>query len=305
MFSGLKTFGTLLRRTVDEFSKDNCTRMAAALSYYTVFALPAFMVIVISAAGVFVSPEDIQGRIRREIISVIGEAGAKQVEIMIEHANQTEKRGGQALFGIAMLLIGATGVMGQLQAALNEAWGVSVPQGHVFQNFVLKRLISLGMILAVAFVLVVSLVFDTIVVAFGQQIAAHAFPNASRPTILVGDLVGTFLLFSFVFAAMYKYLPDVRIDWRDVWLGAAITAFLFMVGKWLLSFYLTHHDVASNFGAAGSLALILVWIYYSGIIFLFGAEFTQVWSGRHKPSSASSDQDRKAGAQPNSLKQSA
>lgn len=304
MQSHLKTFGQLLRRTIDEFSKDNCTRMAAALSYYTVFALPAFMAIVISVAGIFVSPKDVQGRIRREISSVIGEAGAKQVQIMIEHANQSEKHGGQALFGIAVLLIGATGVMGQLQAALNEAWGVPATTGHTFQNFVLKRLISLGMILAVAFVLVVSLVFDTIMVAFGQQIAAHAFPNASRPAIVVGDLVATFMLFSIVFATMYKYLPDINVTWRDVWLGAAITAFLFMVGKWLLSFYLTHYDVASGFGAAGSLALILVWIYYSGIIFLFGGEFTQVWSGRHKASNSGNDPQKPA-AEPERWKQSA
>jgi membrane protein len=280
MISGLGKFWKLVLHTFREFSNDNCMRNAAALSYYTVFALPAVMVTVISVAGVFADPEDIQGQIRDEISSVIGEEGAAQVQTMIEHADKPGSKGGRTLFGIAIVLVGATGVMGQLQAALNEAWGVSPSGGSAVKNFIFKRLLSLAIILAVAFVLVVSLVMDTVLVAFGRQIAKYAFPQLSERAVLVANVVGTYLLFAMLFAVMYKYLPDAEVAWRNVWLGAAITAVLFVVGKWLLSYYLANHDVGSSFGRAGSLALILVWIYYSGIIFLFGAEFTQVWSDR-------------------------
>jgi membrane protein len=282
MMSAVKRFVLVLRKTFDEFVADNCTRMAAALSYYTIFSLPAVMVIVVSVAGVFFSPQDIEGRIRQEIGSVVGEEGAEQVQTMLKHANEPGEKGGRTAFGVVILLIGATGVMGQLQEALNEAWGVRTSHQHAFQHFILKRVISFAMILGIAFVLIVSLLLDTVMVAFGEQIAARFFPDASQPAVFVGNLVGTYLLFALVFAVMYKYLPDIHIAWRSVWLGAAITAGLFVIGKWLLSFYLAHNQIGSDFGAAGSLALILVWVYYSGIIFLFGAEFTQVWSQREE-----------------------
>lgn len=276
-----KLLWKVLRQTVKEFIADNCARMAAALSYYTVFALPAVMVIVINIAGIFFDADDIHGEIHEEIASVVGTAGAQQVQTMIEKSDQPQSRGGRAIFGIVVLLVGATGVMGQLQGALNEAWGVTPDNDRrAWMNFLIKRLVSLAMVLGVVAALVTSLLLDTLLVAFGRPIAAYLFPDASRWAMMAGNVLASYALFTTIFAVMNKYLPDTEVAWKNVWLGAAITGVLFMAGKWLLSFYLAQRDFASTYGAAGSLALILVWVYYSGIIVLFGAEFTQVWSNR-------------------------
>lgn len=280
----MKTAWDLIRQTVGEFLDDQCLRMAAALSYYTVFSLPALLVVLISLTSLAgVDRQDISGRLTDEFDSVVGAEGAEQVQTMIDHANKPGRGLWGTIIGAVVLLFGATGVMIQLQDALNEAWDVERPKeaGGV-KNFILKRLLSLGMILALAFLLLVSLVASMVLSAVGDQLDRWLPGDAGNELLGVADVLISYVAVAALFATLFKFLPDREVAWGDVWLGAVVTALLFVLAKWGLGLYLGKSDVASTYGAAGSLALILLWIYYSSAVFLLGAEFTQVWARRHE-----------------------
>lgn len=270
-----------LKETYREFSDDNCLQKAAALSYYTIFSLPPLLVIVVSVAGLAVDPEDVQQRLNAEIGSVIGSEGMDQIATMIEQA-QLPGRGLWGTFvGVVMLLIGGTGVLVQLQAALNQAWNVKPdPQQEAIWSVLLKRVLSLGMILAIAFLLLVSLVVTTLLTAFAGYTEGLLPAGFGTTLVKLGNVVLSYAVFTVLFAGMYKFLPDAKIAWKSVWAGAALTGLLFMVAKWGIGEYLGRSNVASTYGSAGALALILIWIYYSAAIVLYGAEFTQVWARR-------------------------
>jgi membrane protein len=271
----------LLKDTYREFNDDNCLQIAAALSYYTIFSLPPLLVIVISVAGMVVDPQDVQRRLDDEIGAVVGSAGIEQIDTMIEQAQLPGRGLWGTLLGVVMLLVGATGVMVQLQAALNQAWDVKPdPEQSGIWGFLFKRVLSLGMILAIAFLLLVSLVVTTMLTALAGYTEGLLPEGVGASFVKIGNLVVSLGVFTVLFAGMYKYLPDAEIAWKNVWTGAVLTGLLFMVAKWGLGEYLGRSDVGSTYGAAGALALLLIWIYYSAAIFLFGAEFTQVWARR-------------------------
>lgn len=275
----------ILKTTFTEFSNDDCPRMAAALAYYTVFSLPPLLVLIILLAGSIWGQQAIQGQIETQIADLIGPQAADQVQTMIRSASEKLAESGglvATLLGLGALLFGATGAFAQLQGALNQAWEVEPdPEAGGLKNFVFKRLLSFGMILGVAFLLLVSLVVSAVI----SVVLAHAqelLPQGISGVLLWAvNTALTFGIITLLFAALFKILPDADIDWRDVWAGAAVTALLFTAGKFLLSFYLGRSDPGGAFGAAGSLAIILVWIYYSSMILLLGAEFTQVWVRHH------------------------
>jgi membrane protein len=272
----------IIKRTGHEFSNNNCMQMAAALAYYTVFSLPPLLVIVVSVAGMFVGEEDVRTRVESETRAVVGDRGAAQIGTMISHAQKPGRGVWGTVIGGAMLLFGATGVMVQLQASLNQAWDVKPdPRQGGARTFLVKRILSLAMILAIAFLMLVSLVISTILNTLHEQVGGWLPVGLSRTALGLAHGTVSYLVITVLFAGMYKYLPDVKVAWRDVWLGGALTAALFVLAKWGLGVYLAHSDIASTYGAAGALALILVWIYYSGVIFLLGAEFTQVWARHH------------------------
>lgn len=266
----------LLKQTWQGFSNDNCSRMAAALAYYTIFALPPLLVLVIMICGVFFNPEDVQGRVAQEIKSVIGPSGAEQVKTMIQAADQQKHGLLASLVSLAVLLIGASGVVVQLQGALNDVWNVKPdPEASGIRNVLRKRLLSFAMVLGLGFLLLVSLVLTTLISSLSQQVLPGNFPESALQLINSGV---TLVVIANLFAAMFKVLPDAEVRWKDVWVGAALTAVLFVAGKFALSFYFSKADVGSGYGAAGSLILVLVWIYYSAMILLLGAEFTQAWA---------------------------
>lgn len=280
-----------LKTTVNEFLEDNCMRLAAALAYYTVFSLPPLLVVVISVIGLsgLVTEDVVSQRLSSEIRSVVGEGGAQQVQTMIEHASHSDRGLWGTIIGAIVLVFGATGVMVQLQDSLNEAWDVQ-PENQTagVMGFFIKRLLSLGMILAFAFLLLVSLLITTVLKGLGDQVdVLLPGPWGDSTLVLLNSLV-SFAVIACMFAVLYKFLPDRDVAWRHVWLGAVITALLFVLAKWGLGLYLGRSDVASTYGAAGALALILLWVYYSAIIFLLGAEFTQVWGRRHETGSDAS-----------------
>jgi len=273
----LGIFG-LLRNSFRDFVDDECPRLAAALSYYTVFALPPLLILLLLIAGAVLDPQQVQGAIQTHMGSLMGSTGAEEIGTILSQAERPGGRGLKAVLGIGALILGATGAFLQLQGALNRAWEVEPdPDAGGVKNFIFKRLLSLGMILGIAFLLMVSLALSTAISAMGG-FAGQVVPGASQPTLFIVENLVTFLVIAGLFGAIFKVLPDARIAWRDVWVGAVVTALLFTLGKFALGFYLGRSNPGEAFGAAGSLALVLVWIYYSSMIVLFGAEFTQQWA---------------------------
>jgi membrane protein len=269
----------LLKQTIQGFSDDDCPTMAAALSYYTVFSLPPLLVLLLTILGAVLDPQDIQGTIETQIRSAMGPAGANQIHTILANAQRPGGDSGPAILSVVALLLGATGVFGQLQAALNKAWGVAPdPTKGGIKNMLLKRVFGIGMVLGLAFILLVSLVVSAVLSAFGDQLSRFLPSGLSAPVLEAINFVGSLAVISFLFAAIFKVLPDAQIAWRDVRVGAVVTGLLFVAGKFALGLYLGHSNPGQAFGAAGALALMLVWIYYSSMIVLLGAEFTQVWA---------------------------
>ena len=277
--AGKKGLFGVLKEALSEFSADNCTTMAAALSYYTVFSLPPLLIIVIFVVGVFLSPQQVQEAIQQQASGLVGQEGGRQIQTMIQNAGNLGQKGTVGLvLGVAGLLFGATGAFAQLQTALNRAWEIKAdPEGGILMT-ILKRVLSLGMVLGIAFLLLVSLALSAALSALSGWVAQFMPGGISSVALFVLDAAVSVAVITFLFAAIFKVLPDAKVAWKDVWLGGFVTAALFVVGKFVIGFYLGKSNPGEAFGAAGSLALILVWIYYSAMIVFLGAEFTQAWA---------------------------
>lgn len=268
----------LIWRTTERFFSDDCPGMAAALAFTTVFSLPALLALLLALVGLVSDPEKVQSAITTQVSSLIGAAAAEQVRIIIVSAR---KVGGTltiaAVFGGLMLLFGATAAFAQLQGALNRVWNVKPdPRRGRIGDFLMKRVFSFGVVLVVAFLLVVSLAMSALLGAASQRLTRGLGIPAA--VLQAGDFLISFTVVTLLFAAMFKLLPDAEIEWREVWAGGVGTAIFFVLGKFLIGLYLGRGDPGSAFGAAGSLAVVLIWIYYSAMILLFGAEFTRIWS---------------------------
>ncbi|HYE96613.1 MAG TPA: YihY/virulence factor BrkB family protein [Rubricoccaceae bacterium] len=279
----------ILERTVDEVGRDDVASLSAAIAYYTVFSLPPLLVVIVAVAGVWFGPEAVREALFGEVGSLVGPDGARALQEMIDQAGQIGEGITGKLVGAAVLLFGATGAFAGLQKALNRAWGVEPPPGVPGKSLfarvrgellgiLFKRLLSFGMVVTFGFLLLVSMVIGAVIEAFGDGVSPVAPEGALVPVLRIVNLAVSFGVTTVLFAALFVFLPDRRVPWRVVWLGATVTAALFSLGRFLLGFYLGRSEIGSAFGAAGTLALILVWIYYSAFILLVGAEFTQVWA---------------------------
>ena len=265
----------VLKQAFKDFNDDECPVRAAALAYYTVFALPPLLILLIFVAGALWDPQDVQTALEGQFATLVGSDGARAIREMLQSADRPGSRGVlAATLGIAALLFGATGAMLQLQSALNRAWEVRPdPKQGGWKRFLGKRILSLAMIVGVAFLLVVSLAVTAAISAAG-----HALTFIPESLLQSVNFVLSLAVLTLLFAAIFKILPDAVIPWRDVWVGAATTSLLFVVGKFVIGLYLGRSSPGDPFGAASALAVILVWIYYAGMIVLFGAEFTQAWA---------------------------
>ena len=266
---------SLLKKTFKDFNEDECPMLAAALAYYTVFALPPLLILLIMVAGAVWDPADVERALETQFAGLVGSDAGRAVREMIRQGEKAGERGVVAtILGTVALLFGATGAFIQLQNALNRAWEVKPdPRRGGIRNFIGKRLLSLGMVLGIAFLLVVSLAMSAAVSAVGSSLTF-----IPEPALHAVNLVLSLVIFTLLFAALFKVLPDAEIEWRHVWVGAAVTTVLFVLGKFLIGLYLGRSEPGSAFGAASALAVILVWVYYAGMILLFGAEFTQAWA---------------------------
>lgn len=272
-----KTIVRLLRDTVTEWNEDNVPLLAAALAYYTMFSLAPLLIIAIAIAGAIYGQEAAQGEIVGQMQGLVGREGAEFIQSMIQNASRPGAGGGVAtLIGIAVLLFGASGVFGQLQTALNTIWEVKPKPGRAIKSFVQARFLSFAMVLVIGFLLLVSLVLSAVLAGISNY-----FGEFLPGSVAVGqalNFVISFGIITLLFASIYRFLPDVHVPWKNLWVGAGVTALLFNLGKFLLGLYLGNSGVASTYGAAGSLVVVLIWVFYSAQILLFGAEFTQVYS---------------------------
>ena len=269
----------LLKKTVTEWMEDKVSRLAAALAYFTIFSIAPLLIIAISVAAIFFGEEAAQGQIVGQVQGLMGQEGAAAIESMIANANQMEGGVIASIIGIVILLFGASGVFGQLQDALNTIWEVAPKPGQGIATFLRSRFLSFGMVLVIAFLLLVSLILSAVIVGISSYMTT-VMPGLG--VVMEGiNFIVSFGVITLLFGLIYRVLPDVEIAWGDVWIGAAFTAFLFTIGRTLIGLYLGNAAVGSAYGAAGSLVVLLIWIFYSAQILLFGAEFTQVYARRY------------------------
>ncbi|MBD1864730.1 MULTISPECIES: YihY/virulence factor BrkB family protein [Trichocoleus] len=271
----LKAVWTLLKDTVTEWQADKVPLLAAALAYYTVFSLAPLLVIVIAIAGFVFGPEAARNQLDEQIQGLVGRQGAEAIQTMIQSASHPSSGIVATVISVVTLLLGASGVFAQLQDALNTIWEIP-PSKEGVKGMVKARATSFAMVLVIGFLLLVSLVASAALAGIGNFFG-HLIPGLAILWQLVNFVI-SFGVITLLFGLIYRVLPDVRVPWGDVWHGAIVTSLLFTVGKWLLGLYLGNSGVASPYGAAGSFVVVLVWVYYSAQILLFGAEFTQVYS---------------------------
>lgn len=275
----LKAAREFVQQVFRDFSGDECASMAAALAYATLFALPSLLLIIIFIAGLVLGPKAASGEIQARLSGAIGPQAAGQIQTMVSGVANNRAGGLIATaLGIIGLLVSATGVLMQLQQCLNKAWKVKVV-GSGIRHFAMKRVRSGLLLVGVGVLAMVSVAASSVISALARMLP---FAGAAH----VAEIVTSLVMFAFLFGAILKILPDVRLGWGDVWIGGLFIAVLFVIGKFLIAIYLAHAGKASAYGAAGSLAVILMWSYYSALILLLGVEFTQVWvrqQGRDAP----------------------
>jgi membrane protein len=271
----------IAKESIGEFWEDSPFQLAAALSFYTLLSLSPLVLIVVAAAGLVWSEASVRAQLLNQIRELVGQAGAETVRTVLEGTTVSGRNIGSIVAGIVTLLVGATTVFAQLQSALNQIWDVKTPVKTVarrglFWDLIRTRLLSLALILVVGFLLLVSLLMSAGLAAL-QDYLVTGLPGGGTLWQTANFLV-SLLVISVLIAMVYRLLPDVRLDWHDVWVGALTTAVLFGVGKSMIGVYLGHASIGSAYGAAGSLVVFLVWIYYSSLIMFLGAEITFVYA---------------------------
>lgn len=275
----VKDVWTTVKETASDWSDDNASRLAAALAYYSLLSLAPLLVIVIAVAGFFYGPDAARGKIAGELGAVVGGEAAQGIQSVAASAHSQTGGVVSTVIGVVTLFVGASGVFGELQSSLNTIWEVKPKPNRGVLGQLKDRFLSFTMVLGVAFLLLVSLVLSTMLSALGNAFAG-ALPGGEGIWQAVTFLF-TFSVVTGLFALIFKYIPDAQIQWRDVWLGAAVTALLFTIGKFLLGLYLGKAAPGSSYGAAGSIIALVVWVYYAAQILFMGAEFTQVEARRH------------------------
>jgi membrane protein len=277
-----KTTWGLLRRTFSEWNEHEAPSRGASLAFYSLLSLAPLVILIISIVGLVFEHSVAENHLVAEIQSMIGQDGAETVKAMIEHAKKPASGSFASIIGLITLLVGASGVFAELQFALNKMWDLKPESGGGIVGTIKERIFSVGMVLGVGFLLLVSLLISTALAALGKF-----FSGLLPMPQFVLEVINFFVSFcgiAVLFALIFRYVPAVRISWRHVWVGASATALLFTIGKVLIGLYLGKMAVGSAYGAAGSLVVVIVWVYYSSMIVLFGAEFTHILDSRHQGS---------------------
>jgi len=274
----LKSLLELFKTAFSEWRKDQSAVLGAALAYYTVFSLAPLLLIALAVAGLVFGEEAAKNQITTQISGLIGSEAAEGVNEMVQGASRKTSGVLATILGVGALILGASGVFGQLQAAMNQIWDVETKVQGGILKFFKDRFLSISMVMGTCFLLLVSLLasaaINTVTSRFGTV------GDGRSAFLQVADFVISFVVITVMFAALFKFLPETRIEWRDCWLGAVFTSLLFAIGKILIGVYIGRSGIASSYGAAGSVLVILLWVYYSAQILFFGAELTKAYSER-------------------------
>jgi membrane protein len=270
----------VLKESFKGFSDYKVPKLSASLAYYTVFSLGPLLIVIIFLCSIFLGREAVEGTIYSQMQGFVGDDAAKQIEDIIKNAAVSGKGSIAAIIGIATLIIGATTVFGEIQDSINTVWGLKPKPKQGWLKLIKNRLLSFGIIGTLGFLLLVSLGINAIIESLGNRLK-DIFPDVAVVFFYIINLLLTLGVTTFLFAVIFKVLPDAKIKWKDVWAGAITTSVLFMLGKFAISFYISKSEVGSTYGAAGSLVVLLVWVYYSAIILYFGAVFTKAYAMKY------------------------
>jgi membrane protein len=275
----LKAIWALIRESASSWSQVNAPRLGAALAFYTMLSIAPLLVISIAIAGLVFGDQAAHGQIMYQIEGVVGPQSAGALQDLLAHAAKPAAGVPATIAGVFMLLFGASGVFGELRDSLNLVWGAKSSSGSGLIGMIKYRFVSFAMVLGIGFLLLVSLLLSAAIAAAGQFFGSYL--PVSEAALQLGNMAFSFLAVTVLFALLYKLVPDVEIEWRDVAIGAAVTSLLFSIGKLLIGLYLGKAGVGSTYGAAGSFAVFIIWVYYSAQIFFLGAQFTHVFAERH------------------------
>lgn len=275
-----RRWSALIHETIVQWLDVDAPRLAAALAYYAIFAMAPLLVIVTAVAGLVFGEAAVRGRLEQQVAMLVGPDAAVTISELVQSVSRPQAGVLATVIGLVTLLIGATGVFVELQNALNAIWRVPKRNGDIWRGLLRERLVSFAMILGVGFLLLVSLILSTAVTAAADFLPLEV--SHLHTLLRLADIGLAFGLTTALFAMIFKVLPDVSIHWNDVWLGAAVTSLMFTFGRVLIGLYLGRSAVASAYGAAGSLAVVLIWVYYSTQILFLGAEFTHVYAQRRR-----------------------
>lgn len=267
----------VIKNTFSGFSDNSVLKLSASLAYYTVFSLGPLLIVILYLCGLFLGREAIEGSIYNQMKGFIGAEGAAQIQEIIKNASISGKGNLAAVIGIITLLFGATTVFAEIQDSINSIWNLKPKPKKSWFILIKARVLSFGIIAALGFLLLVSLGVTALIEALSKSLKEY-FPDVTVAVFYILNLVITFSVVTILFAVIFKVLPDATVKWRDIIAGAVVTAILFMIGKFGISYYISKADIGSTFGAAGSLVILLVWIYYSSVILYFGAEFTKAYA---------------------------
>lgn len=276
----LKSMASLLKETFTQWINRDPFRNSTVIAYYTIFSLPGLLIIIINLAGYFFEQQAVSNEINQQVRALVGSKAAQDVQAIVSNAGQSEGFTLSSVISLATLLFGATGVFYQLQQTLNVMWEVKPQPKRKLLKLAMDRLFSFGLILVVGFLLLVSLVLSTVLSMISNWVAAY-FSDSLNIVFRLLDISVSLGVITLLFAAIYKFLPDAEIEWRDVWIGALVTSLLFVLAKFALGLYFAYSDPGSAYGAAGSIILIMLWVSYAGMILFFGAEFTRVYARHH------------------------
>jgi membrane protein len=272
-----KSVFNLLKEAGNGFIDDKVIKLSAALAYYTVFSIGPTIIIIIYLAGAIYGQDAVQGTVFEELRDLVGAQAAAQIQDLIRNVAQSNRGSFAAVFGTVTLVVGATTVFAEIQDSINDIWGLKPKPKRGWLKMLTNRLLSFSVIVSLGFILLVSLIINGLIETLMDGLKAR-FPDVTVTVLYIVNLVVTFTIITSLFAIIFKVLPDAIIRWKDVMIGAMVTAVLFMIGKFGITFYISRSDVGTTFGAAGSLVILLVWVYYSAIILYFGAEFTKVYA---------------------------
>lgn len=268
-------FWKIIKRSAVEFISDNGVKLSASLSYYTIFAIGPFLITIISLAGIFYGKEAVQGKLFSEINNVVGNVAARQIQDIIQNIEKSQLSTSGAIIGVIVLLIGATGVFTEIQDSINYIWSIRAKPRKGWLRLLINRLISFSLIISIGFLLLVSLIINAVVELLHDQLTVN-FPDVTIYVFQVVNYIVLLTVITALFSIIFKVLPDATISWKDAMRGSLFTAVFFLLGKFLIGLYLAQSNIGVTYGAAASIVLILLWVYYTSIILYFGAEFTKV-----------------------------